>query len=153
VHTALIVVLSVIALYCAGMIVYWDLKKRLIPDVFLFPLLLIGLLLCDRFFWIPGGVGHAIAAGVLGYAAGFLLNIFFKAVRRSDAGHDPIGMGDIKLLAAGGIWLGATGLSTALIIACLAGALWAWVRKQRFVPFAPFFFAGAAVAVAVALIN
>jgi prepilin signal peptidase PulO-like enzyme (type II secretory pathway) len=60
--------------------------------------------------------------------------------------HDPIGFGDVKLLAAGGIWLGATGLAVAIAVACAAGGIWGLCKKQKYIPFAPFFFVGAIIA-------
>jgi prepilin signal peptidase PulO-like enzyme (type II secretory pathway) len=51
-------------------------------------------------------------------------------------------MGDIKLIGVGGLWLGTTGLSIALIISCIIGAWWGRAHKQRFIPFAPFFIFG-----------
>ncbi len=58
----------------------------------------------------------------------------------------PIGMGDVKLISIGGMWLGATGLSVALIIACIGGMIWSKKNKQRYIPFAPFFLIGAILA-------
>jgi len=67
-------------------------------------------------------------------------------------GQDTIGFGDIKLLAVGGIWLGTSGLSVAVITACVLGVVWAVIRKKRFVPFAPFFIVGMVGAIAWQLI-
>ncbi|MCL1902296.1 MAG: A24 family peptidase [Alphaproteobacteria bacterium] len=125
-----------------------DWRTRIIPDVFLFPFMLIGLLL-GVFYglpWIAGGIAEAVIAGCIGYALGFILNLIFKL--RKSGGHDPIGLGDIKLLGAGGIWLGVTGLSIALVVACVIGLIWGLRARQKFVPFAPFFFMGGIAAIA-----
>jgi prepilin signal peptidase PulO-like enzyme (type II secretory pathway) len=55
-------------------------------------------------------------------------------------------MGDVKLLAAGGIWLGTAGLALAIVISCAAGAIWGLAKKQKYIPFAPFFIGGAIMA-------
>ncbi|MCL2331724.1 MAG: A24 family peptidase [Proteobacteria bacterium] len=178
------ILLILIAVYCAAMMAVWDVRARIIPDVFLFPFLLAGLLLCDQLPWMPGGFAESALAGAIGYGVGFALNIIFKWIgskkekknnrisrpttndqrpatsdqrpTTSDqrpTTSDPIGMGDIKLLAAGGIWMGITGLSIALIAACVFGGIWGMLRRQRYVPLAPFFFAGMGVAIAVLIVT
>lgn len=62
--------------------------------------------------------------------------------KRNPTADSPIGMGDIKLIAVGGLWCGPTGLAISLIFACIFGALWAYRKKQKFIPFAPFFILG-----------
>lgn len=49
-----------------------------------------------------------------------------------------IGYGDVKLIAAAGIWLGVDGLSYSVVMACIFGIIWGLAKKQKFVPFAPF---------------
>ena len=131
-----------------------DWRHRLIPDVFLFPFILAGLLLSAN-GWLPWtDIGESAIAAVIGYGLAFGINVLFKKLKtqNSKLKTDPIGMGDIKLLGAGGIWLGVTGLSIALVIACALGYIWGFRAKQKFVPFAPFFFAGAVVAIGFLLI-
>ena len=156
-------VLTALAVYCTVMMIVWDLRTRIIPDAYLFPFMLAGLILCDKLPW-TGGFTESVIAAALGYFVGTAMNIVFLYIKarkdvkcknkrlRSETDtawndFDPIGMGDIKLLAAGGIWLGISGLAIALIISSIAGAVWGMWRRQKFVPFAPFFFAGMAVAI------
>ncbi|GHS98408.1 hypothetical protein FACS189421_06970 [Bacteroidia bacterium] len=106
-------------------------------------MMLSGLLLAGVMPW-GGGAFDAAVAAVLGYGAGFVLKLIFDRIKH---GADTIGMGDIKLLAVGGIFLGTAGLPMAVIVACVFGVLWAWMRRKRIVPFAPFFIAGMVVAI------
>jgi prepilin signal peptidase PulO-like enzyme (type II secretory pathway) len=132
-----------------------DWRARIIPDVFLFPFMLTGLVLGVTGYglpWIPGGIFESVIAACIGYALGAVLNIIFKIRKKQNTNneqrttnndYDPIGMGDIKLLGAGGIWLGVVGLSWAVAGACILGIIWGLARRQKYVPFAPFFFVGA----------
>ncbi len=140
--------MMLVALGCAWQIVRADFRRRIIPDVFLFPLMLIGFVTvawCP--FWIVGPAmasvgalfGYMLAAGV-----GF---VFDKLQRRKNPDViSPIGMGDIKLIAVGGLWLGVRGLSIALIFACIGGVIWGRRRGQKYIPFAPFLIGGGILA-------
>lgn len=134
--TIIFIAIILTATLCAVKMSIWDWKSRIIPDVWLIPFLLLGLI-AAVFFPFGPGIHDRIIAAICGYLLGTVMNLAFR--RRSP---DAIGMGDIKLLMAGGIWLGITGLSLAMIISCLAGVVWGIRKKQKFVPFAPFFFIG-----------
>jgi leader peptidase (prepilin peptidase)/N-methyltransferase len=121
-----------------------DLRRRIIPDAYLFPFMLIGLVISAYFPWIIGFADGAIAA-FFGYAAGMLIGFIFSRIHKN-AEYSPIGLGDIKLIAAGGIWLGATGLSIAVAVSCILGIIWGAVKKQKYIPFAPFFMVGIIIA-------
>ena len=136
------------AAMCAWRISVADFRRRIIPDAYLVPLFLIGLLTVVFFpHWVCDVASAAIGA-FLGYALGAGIGIIFEQIgRKKDPKADaPIGMGDIKLLATGGIWLGPNGLAIALIVACILGGIWSVRKHQRFIPFAPFFIAGAILA-------
>lgn len=148
--TVMQTILFAFGLLCAAAMSTADWRHRIIPDVFLFPFLLAGLILgaFDALPWVSGGIAESAIAAAIGYGLAFGMSILFKLKARGRAAREPIGMGDIKLLAAGGIWLGVTGLSIALITACVLGYVWGLRAKQKFVPFAPFFFVGAGLAIA-----
>lgn len=120
-----------------------DYRTRIIPDAYLFPLMLIGLIL-TAFFRFPININTAIIGASFGYIMATLIGIIFehRMHARDDQDSTPIGMGDIKLIGVGGIWLGTTGLAWALIIACITGAIWARHQHQKYIPFAPFFIFG-----------
>lgn len=122
-----------------------DFRRRIIPDAYLFPLMLLGLILTTFFDW-PISVSSAVIGAAFGYTLAAATGFAFDYYLRRRGGADipsPIGMGDIKLIGVGGIWLGTDGLAIALLIACISGCLWARIRGQRFIPFAPFFLFGA----------
>ena len=129
------------ALWCAWRISITDLRRRIIPDVFLFPLMIIGMVIVQFFPWICTPQMSVIGAA-FGYAMGAIIGFLFRTRQQDRNAIPPIGMGDIKLLGAGGVWMGATGLAMALILACISGTIWARAKNQRYIPFAPFFIGG-----------
>lgn len=138
------IILLAVALWCAWKISVADLRRRIIPDAYLWPLFLIGLLITNWWPWIIGPRMAATSA-VFGYALAAGIGFIFDIIRRrtNPNAETPIGLGDIKLIATGGLWLGIQGLGLALIVACITGGAWARAKHQRYIPFAPFFVAGA----------
>ena len=181
------IVLLFLALFFAVKMSIEDWRRRIIPDVYLIPFLLLGLVVVEFFPWFFN-MDEAIIAAVFGFVLSFVVGWIFEKVKSrgvpppSSGGADgfaveggqnkirilaphrrtkqcvdspaggefpPIGLGDVKLLAAGGIWLGLTGLAIALAVSCILGGIWGLRKKQKFIPFAPFFFIGAIVAIGV----
>lgn len=136
-------ILLLSAAICATLISVTDFRRRIIPDAYLFPLMLIGLILVT-FFNFPIGISDAVIGATFGYLMATLIGFIFDYfIRKQSRNADtPIGMGDIKLIGVGGLWLGTTGLSVALIITCISGAIWAHSKNQKYIPFAPFFVIG-----------
>ena len=125
------------AIFCAYRMSQADLRRRIIPDVYLFPFLFAGLLTTAFFPW-PITVADSIIGGSIGYCLGLIVGFIFERVKK-DGKYPPIGMGDIKLLGAGGIWLGTQGLSIAMIISCVLAYIWKAKTREQYIPFAPFF--------------
>ncbi len=141
-------VLFAAAIACAIAISVADFRRRIIPDAYLLPLFLIGLLVVNIMpNWVCSPRISAIGA-FTGYALGAIVGYVFDFIRRrrNPDADTPIGMGDIKLLATGGLWLGPNGLAIALVLSCIFGGIWSKINKQQFIPFAPFFVAGAILA-------
>ena len=128
------------ATFCIWRISVADFRRRIIPDAYLFPLLLIGLILTHFFPWICT-TAESIAGAVIGYALASIIGLLFEKFSKNKI-DTPIGMGDIKLLAVSGLWLGTNGLAIALVYSCIFGSIWAHNKKQKFIPFAPFLFLG-----------
>ena len=137
------ILLLLIALFCTYAIARNDFHRQIIPDIYLFPLLIIGLLITNFFPW-PISAQEGVIAAAFGYTISAIIGATFNKIfkNKKEKIDSPIGMGDIKLISVGGIWLGATGLSIALIIACISGFMWGKLKKIRFIPFAPFFIFG-----------
>jgi leader peptidase (prepilin peptidase)/N-methyltransferase len=138
VRTALILVLIYLS--------YIDLRSFRLPDVITLPLIVLGLCFNGfsplRFVDIE----NALWGALLGYGVLYLLNLLYRFIKK----HDGIGMGDAKLLAALGAWLGWTVLPSLLLIASLTGILggliylqWRGQNNRSAFPFGPFLaFAG-----------
>ena len=120
---------------------YIDLRTFRLPDAITLPLILSGLFFngfCQERF-IPF---HDSAIGaILGYASLWLLNSLYRLTKKQDG----IGMGDAKLLAALGAWLGWLSLPGILLMASLTGLIggfiWLQWNKQNHrsaFPFGPF---------------
>jgi leader peptidase (prepilin peptidase)/N-methyltransferase len=120
---------------------YIDLRTFRLPDVITFPLILSGLLVSGfSNQWLVSFQDSAIGA-ILGYTSLWLLNLLYRLTKKQDG----IGMGDAKLLAALGAWLGWYALPGILLIASLSGLLggfiWLQWNKQNHrsaFPFGPF---------------
>jgi leader peptidase (prepilin peptidase) / N-methyltransferase len=95
-----------------------DLAVYRLPDVLTLPLIGAGLLV--SYYILPGPpiLDHAIGAA-FGFALLWLLSVGFRKLR----GRDGLGLGDAKLTAAAGAWLGWADLPSVLLIASLCGLL------------------------------
>ncbi|XOV55610.1 prepilin peptidase (plasmid) [Pantoea sp. App145] len=101
-----------------------DIRDYLLPDALSLPLLWGGLLL-HCFALLPGTLDAAVSGAVAGYTSLALLSLGYRKLRHTDA----LGMGDAKLLAALGAWLGWEPLSIVLIIACCGGLLFGLISR------------------------
>lgn len=117
-----------------------DIETYLLPDALTLPLAGLGLLFCvvlgwDEFVW-------RVAAALTGY--GTLYGV--AALYRRSRGHDGLGMGDAKLFAAAGAWLGFDGLPSVLLAASLIALAFAGlalargvaINGQTRIPFGPY---------------
>jgi len=125
---------------------YIDLRSFRLPDFVTLPLILTGIL-----FNLLSSVGFTDAASAttgaaLGYGSLWLLNRLYRLSKKQDG----IGMGDAKLLAALGAWLGWAALPSILLIASVSGLIggliylkWRKKSTHHAFPFGPFLaFAG-----------
>lgn len=120
---------------------YIDLRTFRLPDVITLPLMLAGLLFNGLSNPSFTSFQDSIMGAVLGYTSLWLLNYLYQSLKKQDG----IGMGDAKLLAALGAWLGWFALPGILLIASLAGLIggliWLQCNKQHHraaFPFGPF---------------
>ncbi|MBK0091328.1 A24 family peptidase [Erwinia sp. S59] len=94
-----------------------DYEHYLLPDVITLPLLWLGLLL-KAVEWIPGSLRDAVFGAVIGYSALWLIRYIYQ----NFSGRLALGLGDAKLVAALGAWLGWALLPYVLLLAC-SGAI------------------------------
>ncbi|MCF6291799.1 MAG: A24 family peptidase [Robiginitomaculum sp.] len=91
-----------------------DFRTRLLPDGMNLILVITGLLVS---FWQSGGQGllSAALAAIIGFGVFFLISKIYLRLR----GREGLGLGDAKLLAAGGAWLGVMAISWIILLACI----------------------------------
>jgi leader peptidase (prepilin peptidase)/N-methyltransferase len=120
---------------------YIDWRTFRLPNVITFPLIILGIAfnsVSDFRLAVPSS---ALLGAALGYGSLWLLNAGYRLLKHRNG----IGMGDAKLLAALGAWLGWSALPSVLLIASTTGLLGgiAWLKwnnhklHQTF-PFGPF---------------
>jgi leader peptidase (prepilin peptidase) / N-methyltransferase len=84
-----------------------DVNSQRLPDRLTLPLTAAGLLLSILFQW--GNPAMRLAAAVVGYALMYAIALGYERLRQ----RPRLGLGDAKLFAAAGAWLGFDGLPTA----------------------------------------
>jgi len=94
-----------------------DLKHFILPDELNFGLAVCGVTFHVLTAYYFNNITGMVVGAFLG--GGFLYTIRFFANRHY--GRDTLGLGDVKLLAAAGIWLGAEGVFQAITIGAAAG--------------------------------
>jgi leader peptidase (prepilin peptidase) / N-methyltransferase len=92
----------------------FDLTDFRLPDALTMPLLAAGLLVEMR---LPPHLLDAVLGAVAGYGLLWLVATVYHRIR----GHAGLGLGDAKLMAAAGAWLGIEALPTVLLVASLLG--------------------------------
>lgn len=131
-----------------------DLDRLWLPEPLCRWGLVLGLVMTAAVGWLQGGSGgkalvldHLLAAG-----AGLVVLEALSALGALWLGRPALGLGDAKLAAMIGAWLGLAGLALTLVLAILLGALVGSVARlmgrlgplEPF-PFGPFLAAGAVV--------
>ena len=123
-----------LALITLGALVYIDLRTRLLPNILVLNLAILGgaFHAASLFFYnapLDLFVG-AVIGGALLYLVRMAGNAYYKA--------DTLGLGDVKLMAAGGIWLGSDFILIAVIAGALAGLAhggilitWHWLKTKE----------------------
>lgn len=94
-----------------------DLKHRLLPDRLVLPLASLAIIFHFSLGWRVLLPVEMIAGAVIG--AGFLYAIRCAANRIYKT--DALGLGDVKLMGAAGLWLGPDGILLALVAGALFG--------------------------------
>ncbi len=94
-----------------------DLRTMLLPDLLTVPLLAAGL--AHTAAVDPGALPDRLVAAAAGYLMLFATAWFYRMLR----GRDGLGLGDAKLLAALGAWLGLANLPLVLFLAACLGLL------------------------------
>ena len=115
----LVLVASLALAFCLLTLAAVDIAVFRLPDLITLPLTAAGLLLAWALPAADGFLGH-LAGSLVGYGVLALTAWGFRRFR----GVDGIGMGDAKLMAAAGAWLGWQALPSVLLLGCGGGLLW-----------------------------
>jgi leader peptidase (prepilin peptidase)/N-methyltransferase len=138
----MIAVTPVALLYLASALLAWiDLRRGIIPDWLNLAVAVIGLVREV----MSDGAQAALLAGCEGVVIGaivWLLRSLYYMVRK----YHGLGLGDVKLLAVSGIWIGVAGVPMQLLVASLTALLAAGIMllagrtltRQTSLPFGPF---------------
>lgn len=94
-----------------------DLRTWLLPNVLVAPFAILAIIFhfCAPHFALP--LQESILGGITGF--GVLWAIRWAASKYY--GQDALGLGDVKLMGAAGLWLGVDGITLALTIGAAAG--------------------------------
>jgi leader peptidase (prepilin peptidase) / N-methyltransferase len=114
-----------IAGWSLGLLATVDLFAFRLPDLVTLPLGFVGLLVAP---WVlrTSRLDHLIGAAA-GYGTLALIAWSYARLR----GREGLGVGDAKLLAVGGAWLGWIALPVVVVLACAGGLAWAALRLLR----------------------
>ena len=118
-----------------------DLRIQLLPNIWVLGLATTGFAFHTSALFYYGDVQDLILGAFIGGGSLYLIravaNYFYKT--------DTLGLGDVKLIAAGGLWLGSYYILPALIAGALAGLLhgavligYAWLKTKKVGPLSTF---------------
>ncbi len=116
-----------------------DLEKQILPDTLIYILLWLGLLLSLLNLFTPSF--SAITGAVFGYLLIWATGWVYKLIRKREG----MGLGDAKLLALFGAWLGVDSILNIIIVAVVLALLVALpllltkrIQHDKPIPFGPF---------------
>jgi leader peptidase (prepilin peptidase)/N-methyltransferase len=117
-----------------GRLAWLDIRTYRLPDRYTLPLIAFGLVLGSR----SGGIDLSTSAigGIVGYSIFWFVGAFY--FKRN--GVEGLGLGDAKLFAASGTWLGYMLLPYVLLLAAVGGLVFAVLRRtsqRRQIAFGP----------------
>jgi leader peptidase (prepilin peptidase)/N-methyltransferase len=120
---------------------YIDWRTFRLPNTITLPMIFLGLAFNAASEIRFTSLNSALLGACLGFTSLWFLNTGYRLLK----GRNGIGMGDAKLLAALGAWLGWSALPSILLIASLTGLLggiiwlkWRHFQLQQAFPFGPF---------------
>jgi leader peptidase (prepilin peptidase)/N-methyltransferase len=117
-----------------------DTRTFRLPDVLTLPLIAAGL--AEAAWWEPEALFSRALAAAVAYSTLWLLAFVYRYLRHREG----LGLGDAKLLAAGGAWAGVSGLPFVMFLGAILALLYAlflWLRgtpltRTTRLPFGPF---------------
>lgn len=118
-------------------LLFIDLRTMLLPDRLTLPLLALSLLFALSGYSRVDPM-QALIAALLGFGVPWFLSLLFRLLR----GHEGMGMGDMKLLAALGAWLGPLALLDVFVastlLALVTALIFLRIKPGQPFPFGPY---------------
>lgn len=111
-----------------------DLKTLTLPDLYIYPLLVLGF---SYAYLLKDEPLASMSGAAMGYCVFVAIELIFKAVRQK-AG---LGRGDAKLLAVGGAWCGIFSLPLIVALSSVSALIILLILrtgKDEAIPFGPF---------------
>ncbi|MEM5544407.1 A24 family peptidase [Sulfitobacter sp. AS92] len=108
-----------------GLLVRVDLREKRLPDRYTLPLIVMGLVL-NAYVQAAVPTGE-IWGAIVGYLAFWALGGLFFKLR----GQEGLGLGDAKLVAAAGAWLGLEALPMVVLISALGALGFALIKQNK----------------------
>lgn len=105
-----------------------DLKTHLLPDLLVYPFLVVGL-----YINFENGLNRIPDVAIIG-ALLYSLIFFYKEIRNIDF---LIGFGDIKMFIACAAWIGTLSTVYTILIACIIGLLISLLLRKNAIAFGP----------------
>jgi len=106
-------------IFVLGILSYIDLRTFILPNIWVAAFALLGFV----FLLIDGFQEISVHESAYGALAGFWTLYTIRAVGNWYYKQDSLGLGDVKLLGAGGIWLGLEGVFFAITVGAFAGLI------------------------------
>ena len=139
-----ILLISLGLLYALIYLTLFDLREYRLPNIVTYPLILAGIVINGYYSF--GVIEHYLIGAIAGYGVIWLLRAYYLKRRSIEA----IGLGDAKLLAAAGAWLGWQALPFVLMIASFSAIIiyiFQYLRRKNIdsqtkIPFGPFLCVG-----------
>ncbi|MBL6854241.1 MAG: prepilin peptidase [Alphaproteobacteria bacterium] len=100
-----------------------DARTGFLPDLLTYPLIVLGIGLAAL------ASPNEAADHAIGAVAGFVIFAAVTVLYRWLRGRDGLGLGDAKLLAAGGAWLGWQALPSVVLFAAMIGLVFVLARR------------------------
>lgn len=124
-------VTTAVLAFAMALITTADLRRFVVPDLVSLPMIPAGLISNILVFhggdWRAGLIQSAVGA-VAGGSAFFLVRLVYRWAR----GVEGLGLGDVKLAAVAGAWLGVEPLAEACLLAALSAlAVVAWLALRK----------------------
>jgi len=111
-----------------------DWRRMILPDWITLPLIPLG--------WTVAALQEPnLAERLIGTVCGYLFFAGIAELYRRLRGRDGLGLGDAKLLAAAGAWIGWRDLPSVVLLGSVAALAWALATRrdpERPLPFGPF---------------